>query len=488
MFRFALALLFAFGLNSSADPIIIFPPAPLPPLGTPPATYPAPYDGWFRYFYNHVEKSKTVPIDLLFDGDSITDLWQTRGQNVWQQRYGALNAFDFGISADQIQNVLWRLNHGELDGLHPKLIVLMIGTNNSGGNSVDDIVAGIRNLVGEYRKRCSDAHLLLLGIFSRVAAANDPIRAKIAQINQQITKLDDGKNVTFLDIGAKFLQPDGTLTADIMPDFLHPSEKGYEIWADAIQPVVDRYCPKSAASPATAMAGTVHLEQVTWPPPPGPPGVPGTVAPEPQGNWSFALFTGRRDALGSSPPWDLVFDGDILTERWAIPEGGQAVWAAHYGAMKAMDLGIGGDRVQNVLWRARNGQMGGQSPKLIVLLIGHENIGENPKDVADGIKLIVDEDKKRCPDSHILLLGVLPREGDAKSGQRTWANSVNQILATYDDGQRVTYLDIGPKFLNPDGSIMQDAMANVLLPKGYAIWADAIQPVVDKYCPKTATK
>jgi lysophospholipase L1-like esterase len=488
MFRFITIFFLAFTFASADEPLVIWPPGPLAPPGVPVAIYPAPYDHWFQYFYEHVQKSKTIPVDLLFDGDSITDLWQTRGQQVWQQHYGALNAFDFGISADQVQNVLWRLHHGELDGLHPKLIVLMIGTNNTGGTSVDDIVAGIRNLAGEYRQRCPEAHLLLLGIFPRLAAADAPIRAKIAQINQQIAKLDDGKNVTFLDIGAKFLQPDGTLTAEIMPDFLHPSEKGYQIWADAIQPIVDQYCPKSAATKNAPTFPTPPLEQMTWPPSPWPPGVPATMIPTPQISWTFGLYEGRMAALQRNPPWDLVFDGDILTERWSIPEGGQAAWAAHYSSMKALNLGINGDQVQNVLWRVRNGQMAGQSPKLIVLMIGLNNAGQESKDVAAGIKLILNEYETRCPDSHVLLMGLLSCDRDPKSGLNVWINSVNQILATFDDGKRVTYLDMRSKFLRPDGTLMEDAMANVLTPKGYAIWADAIQSVIDKYCPKTTTK
>ena len=134
------------------------------------------------------------------------------------------------------------------------------------------------------------------------------------------------------------------------------------------------------------------------------------------------------------------------------------------------------------------GQMGGQSSKLIVLLASSTNVGQDPKDVATGMKLILKEYKAQCPTSHVLLLGILPCAGDAKSDERIWGNSVNQILATYDDGQRVTYLDIGPKFLNPDSTNMSDATSNVVTSKGYEIWASAIQPVVDKYCPPAATK
>jgi lysophospholipase L1-like esterase len=111
---------------------------------------------------------------------------------------------------------------------------------------VDQIAEGVANVTAEYQKRCPNAEILLLGIFPRSALPTDPIRAKIAAINKKISALQGGR-VTYLDIGAKFLQPDGTLTKEIMPDFLHPSAKGYQIWADAIQAVVDQYAGKAGA-------------------------------------------------------------------------------------------------------------------------------------------------------------------------------------------------------------------------------------------------
>ncbi len=166
------------------------------------------------------------------------------GKDVWKAHYGAIKAADFGISGDQVQHVLWRLQHGELEGQNPKLIVLMIGTNNH-GEDPKEIADGIKLLLNEYETRCPNAHILLLGVFPRGAAPNNPLRAWVAKINSIISTYDDGKRVTYLDIGDKFLHPDGTLTKEIMPDFLHPSPKGYEIWADAIQPVIDKYFPPS---------------------------------------------------------------------------------------------------------------------------------------------------------------------------------------------------------------------------------------------------
>jgi lysophospholipase L1-like esterase len=125
----------------------------------------------------------------------------------------------------------------------------MLGTNNINRNSNDDIVAGNRAILQEYRTRQPQAKVLLLGVFPRGTAAGTPMRASIKAINDKLALLADNKNVFYLDIGDKFLAADGTLPADVMPDFLHPNEKGYTIWADAIIAKVDELlAPATAAS------------------------------------------------------------------------------------------------------------------------------------------------------------------------------------------------------------------------------------------------
>ncbi len=204
------------------------------------ATTPAPRDpGWVKRHDGFVEIAKKGGVDLLFLGDSITDGWRGGGREVWEKNYGSLKAANFGIGGDQTQHVLWRLQHGELDGIKPKLAVLMIGTNNLGGNTDEEIVDGIKAIVAELHKQTPDTKLLLLGIFPRGMKASDGARARIKHINSIIAKLDDdGKTIKYLDIGDKFLEADGTLPKSIMPDSLHPNAKGYEIWAEAIGPTV----------------------------------------------------------------------------------------------------------------------------------------------------------------------------------------------------------------------------------------------------------
>lgn len=183
------------------------------------------------------ERVKKGHADLIFIGDSITQGWEGNGKASWEKYYAKRNAVNLGISGDRTQHVLWRLNNGNLKKIKPKLAVIMIGTNNLGNSPEEDIAAGIGGIVETLRKKKPKTKILLLAIFPREEKPGE-LRAKSERINQQIAKLNDGKHVFYLDIGPKFTQPDGSLSKDIMPDFLHLSEKGYEIWAQSIEPKV----------------------------------------------------------------------------------------------------------------------------------------------------------------------------------------------------------------------------------------------------------
>ena len=173
---------------------------------------------------------------LVFLGDSITAGWGGK-KEIWDKAFGGYKPANFGIGGDRTQHVLWRITHGELDGIKPKAVVLMIGTNNSGSDPAEGIAKGVTVIVETIRAKQPQAKILLLAVFPRGEKASpNPGREKLAKVNEIIAKLHDGQNIHFLDIGAKFLQPDGSLTKEIMPDFLHLSAQGYQIWADAISP------------------------------------------------------------------------------------------------------------------------------------------------------------------------------------------------------------------------------------------------------------
>jgi lysophospholipase L1-like esterase len=218
------------------------------------AIEPAPRDeAWLKRHEGFVELAKQGGIDVLFLGDSITDFWRSDnpeqgGKPVWDREFAPLHAANFGISADRTQHVLWRLDHGEVDGIKPKALVLLIGTNNTGyergtttpRNTPAETIEGVTAVVRKLRAKLPDTKILLLAIFPRNEKPDDWQRTQVNEVNRAIAKLADGKMVRFLDINAKFLAADGSLPKEIMPDFLHPNLKGYEIWAAAIrQPLAE---------------------------------------------------------------------------------------------------------------------------------------------------------------------------------------------------------------------------------------------------------
>ncbi len=189
---------------------------------------------------------------LVFIGDSITQMFggaphdrSQPGKAVWEKFYARRNATNLGFGYDYLENTLWRLRHGELDGAKAKVIVLHIGTNNAGKNTPEEIAAGVRAILDEIQQRQPRAHVVLMAIFPR-GAKPDAMRAKLDTTNRLLAQFAAAGRVTFLDIGAKILQPDGSITREVMGDFLHPTAKGYEIWAESLEPILAKLLDQAA--------------------------------------------------------------------------------------------------------------------------------------------------------------------------------------------------------------------------------------------------
>jgi para-nitrobenzyl esterase len=212
-----------------------------------------------------VKTAKDGDFDVLFLGDSITDLWNVEsdpfgnpgGKRVFNKHFADLKIANFGVSGDTTQGVLWGLQKGEGQGRKPKAVMLMIGTNNTGGASGPEIAEGIGAVVLELRKDFPDAKILLLAIFPRGAGPSDPNRKKCDEANRIIAKLDDQKPVFFMNINSKFLDDKGGLIGFRPSDHLHPVEEGYEIWASAVAPTLKSWVSKQPA-PVKVEGGLVQ--------------------------------------------------------------------------------------------------------------------------------------------------------------------------------------------------------------------------------------
>lgn len=205
-----------------------------------PALNPEPRaDAW--WVDRHEQKkelTKAGGLDLIFLGDSITQGWEGAGKPVWEKYFAPLKAGNFGFSGDRTEHVLWRLANGEIVGLEPKIIVIMIGTNNIGHKSSnpEQTAQGVKAIVKVLQEKVTSAKILLLGIFPRDEKPNGEFRQQVAKATELFKDVADDKTVFFKDIGHLFLNKEGVLTKEIMPDFLHLSEEGYRLWAEAIAP------------------------------------------------------------------------------------------------------------------------------------------------------------------------------------------------------------------------------------------------------------
>jgi len=186
--------------------------------------------------------------EIVLIGDSITHMWGgepksnvVRGAKAWEATFGKTPVLNMGFGWDRTQNVLWRLENGEFEGLAPKWVVLCIGTNNLTGtknareNTPSEIVEGIIMICDKIQQRAPQAKLIVMGVLPRGEKAENPFRAKIKSINDLLAKaIPEKQGVQFLDISEKLLAADGTLTKEMMPDGTHPSEKAYAIWGQVL--------------------------------------------------------------------------------------------------------------------------------------------------------------------------------------------------------------------------------------------------------------
>jgi beta-glucosidase len=176
------------------------------------------------------------PLDIIFLGDSITHAWEVEGEPAWQQYYGGQKAINLGYAGDRTEHLLWRIQNGEVDGLSPKLLVLLIGTNNAGHrlDTPEEIAVGVLIILKELRARLPNTKIILMAIFPRSRNNQKPMRQRVNSANHLIKQYADNKHIFWLDINHHFLCSEGILLESVMPDLLHPNATQYWLWAKEI--------------------------------------------------------------------------------------------------------------------------------------------------------------------------------------------------------------------------------------------------------------
>jgi lysophospholipase L1-like esterase len=426
---------------------------------------------------------------VLLIGDSITnnydkaDLPDENFQPVWQQFYAPRRALNLGFSGDTTAHVLWRLQHGEVDGLSPKVAVVLIGTNNTGwaNHTAEQTKSGIDAVVAELEQRLPRTRILLLGLLpsdvspektARDRAVNAALAASYA-VNPR---------VTYLDIGSIFYKS-GALDAQLFYDPrlaqpgkpLHPDTVGQRMMAEAIEPMLARLMDEGPRAPLesmtrfnTALIPVPALEQDSY-------------------DWYARLHAVLYVQKQIQPR--VVLIGDSITHFWAGAPlanhvNGPIAWQRVFGKLPTLNLGFGWDRTQNVLWRLRHGELDNLSPRWIVLNIGTNNFvstanarANTPEETVEAIAAICTELHQRSAHSRILLMSIFPRGASPADPIRKPIDATNRLLQErFANDRIVKVLDLTRHFLAPDGSIPAELMPDQVHPseRGYQIWADAL--------------
>ena len=432
---------------------------------------------------------------LLLIGDSITNNYDKANppdenfQPTWKQFYEPRKALNLGFSGDTTGNVLWRLDHGEVDRLHPKAAVVLIGTNNTSprlNQTAEQVESGIDAVVANLEERLPETKILLLGILPSDLSPEKSERDRA--INQYLAICyGEHPRVAYLDIGSVFYMnggyKNGALNAAIFYDPrlpqhgkpLHPDTKGQRMMAEAIEPTLAKLMGDEPRVPLASMTD-----------------INTAVIPQPRLEQDSYDWYARHHAeleLQKTFKPRVVLIGDSITHYWGGPPvssevNGPTAWQHVFGGMPVLNLGFGWDRTQNVLWRLRQGEFDGLHPQWVVLMIGTNNLtateqarASTPEEIVEGIDAIYREIRQRSPESHVILMAILPRGAAANDPMRERIQNTNRLLAAHFAGDPVvTYLDIGKSFLAGDGSLPVAMMPDGTHPSdaGYQIWADAL--------------
>lgn len=452
---------------------------------------------WTRRIAEKRQRIASGGSEVVFLGDAITQFFEAggsgMGKTVWDKYWAGepYKALNLGFSADRTEHLLWRITDGrELDGYTAKVIVLMIGTNNTGqrNDPAADTIIGVKRILAAIRERQPKAVTVLCAILPRGERPDHPLRVRNAIVNRELQKYADGRTVVWCDFTDRLLLKDGTLPADLMPDFLHPREEGYYIWTASVLPLVNEIlkggsflCPSTYATgpcrealtvgAPEALRATTRLAQPSW-----------------RGAdwWGDRLLRNRSLVRARGGQIDWVFAGDSITHFWE--DYGGEEYVALTNRHSVLNLGYAGDQTQNLLWRLRHGELDGYRAKSVVLLIGTNNNGiggSDPVQTAAGVKACLDTVREKQPQANVLLLGLLPRAVGSTDGDMTKDAAdvrnrrTNEILRGLADGTRVMFVDLYEKFL-VRGKIPKELMGDYLHPteKGYAIWRQAIEPLL----------
>ncbi len=457
------------------------------------STHPTEQNGWKERRAEKREAISKKAYDLLLIGDSITHNFDKPAyQEVWNRFFAPRNAINLGYSGGRTENTLWNLRNGELEGQNPKVVTLLIGTNNTDDanypivHTAEEVFAGTKAIVELLRAKVPESKILLLRIFPRTNDYRKPDGSERGSSTKRFSvnhrageltaELADNEHVFFLDLNHVFLRPDGSLDPDLMPDQLHPSPAGARAWAKTMEPTLAKLFgdePRAKASSNSALIPLPKIEN------------------------DFYDWWKRHEAVMSIKDEldpEIILLGDSITHLWGgLPEWtgraamGPKSFATTFTGKRVLNLGYGYDRIQNVLWRLDHGEVRGLNPKHVVLNIGTNNLwpskkakGNSSEEIAEGIRAILIRLRSQLPSTKITLMGIFPRGQSSDDPSRKKVAEVNALLKPLAKEAGITFIDLGDQLVQPDGTISRKMMPDFLHPAepAYAIWGEALKEIV----------
>ena len=347
------------------------------------------------------------------------------------------------MAAARTENILWNLKNGELEGQSPKVVTLLIGTNNCDDanytvvHTAEEILMGTKAIVELLRERLPDTKILLLRIFPRTNVYKKPDGTERGSATRRFTTnqragdlvadLADDEHIFFLDVNHVFLRPDGSIDPKLMPDLLHPSPEGARLWAEAMEPILARLFGDEPRCDPSGNSVLVPLPKIE--------------------NDFYDWWKRHGSVLEIKDEIDpeIILLGDSITHLW----GGRPEWkgraamgaesfAKTFTGKRVINLGYGYDRIQNVLWRLDHGEVRGLAPDYVVLNIGTNNLwptknarGNTPEEIATGIKTVILRLRAKLPEAEIVLMGIFPRGQKPDDRSRAKIARVNELLEEF---------------------------------------------------------
>lgn len=421
------------------------------------------YD-WNKRHQEVLEIKTRIQPEVVLIGDSITHFWAgepassiVRGPKAWQSLFGSMPTLNLGFGWDRTQNVLWRIDHGELDGITPRIVVIHIGTNNTSttghakANTAEEITDGVATICDRVRAKLPAARIILMAIFPREEKPDHPRRQLIDASNHLLERMAASRHLDFINLAGSMLKPDGTLTREMMPDLCHPSEKAYQIWADALRPYV-----RPLAFPDPATAGGKGGFNTTW--------------------LGFKnCWINRHQTFMKTRESDrnaVVFLGDSITE--------QAPLATLYPSIRSANRGISGDTSRGMLARLDDHVLS-LDPRAVVILAGTNDLfqpGNSPQNTASNIAEICQKIRDHQPSAQVIICKIPPNNKPDAADAALFNAAIDQRCSAI---AGVTIVDTYTPFFKHgkmDASLFKDGVHPNQ--NGYEVFRKTLEPQLTK--------